>query len=276
MTGQSDSTKACTPEDQRLLLEVDNRVAVVRLNRPEARNAMTRRMRNDLCAMLRAADTDDKVSVVILTGTDPAFTGGVDLREVAAQEQAVIGTSKRQAQDPAVIGDGKRQAEDPAQACRDTSKPLICAVNGTCVTGGLEIALSCDFIVASDRARFADTHAKIGVIAAWGMTALLPRAVGKRMAKEMTATARFVEADEALRIGLVNHVVPHYQLLAHARALAGRVAEVATPATATTMSLYDDGDGKSFAESRAMEEVAMRNWKVDTEDMQRRGLGRGN
>ena len=172
--------KAITPEDQRLLIEVGDRIATITLNRPEARNAMTKRMRNDLCAALRASDADDGVDAIILTGADPVFTGGVDLREVAAD-----GVSE--------TPDGnKRQAEDPAQACRDTAKPLICAVNGTCVTGGLEIALSCDFIVASDQARFADTHAKIGVIAAWGMTALLPRAVGKRMAKEMTATARFV------------------------------------------------------------------------------------
>ena len=84
---------------------------------------------------------------------------------------------------------------------------MICAVNGACVSGGLEIALSCSFIVASERARFADTHARLGVIATWGLTALLPRAVGIRKATEMSITGNFVDADEALRIGLVNHVV---------------------------------------------------------------------
>ena len=148
-------------------------------------------------------------------------------------------------------------------------------MNGTCVTGGLEIALSCDFVVASDQARFADTHAKIGVIAAWGMTALLPRAVGKRMAKEMTATARFVHAEEALRIGLVNHVVPHGELLPQARDLAAQIVATTTPATAATMQIYDDTDGMSFAEAKEVEEEAMRNWTVDTDDMQRRGLGKG-
>ena len=255
------SDKSVTPEDQRLLVEIRDRIATITLNRPEARNAMTKRMRNDLCAALRAADTDDGVDAIILTGADPVFTGGVDLREVAADG----------------LSDGpesnKRQAEDPAQACRNTAKPLICAVNGTCVTGGLEIALSCDFIVASEQARFADTHAKIGVIAAWGMTALLPRAVGKRMAKEMTATARFVNAEEALRIGLVNHVVAHDVLLAHAEELANQIVAATTPATPATMQLYDDGDGLSFAEAKDLEEETMSNWAVDTDDMQRRGLG---
>lgn len=255
--------KAATPEDQRLLIEVNDRIATITLNRPEARNAMTKQMRNDLCAVLRAADADEGVDAIILTGADPVFTGGVDLREVAAD--GLTGNP-----------DGnKRQAEDPAQACRDTAKPLICAVNGTCVTGGLEIALSCDFILASEQARFADTHAKIGVIAAWGMTALLPRAVGKRMAKEMTATARFVDAEEALRIGLVNHLVPHDELLAHARNLAAQIVAATTPATAATMAIYDDADGMSFTEAKKVEEEAMRNWKVDTDDMERRGLGKG-
>ena len=255
------SDKSVTPEDQRLLVEVSDRIATITLNRPEARNAMTKQMRNDLCASLRAADADDGVDAIILTGADPVFTGGVDLREVATDGVAKSPDSN------------KRQAEDPAQACRDTTKPLICAVNGTCVTGGLEIALSCDFIVASEQARFADTHAKIGVIAAWGMTALLPRAVGKRMAKEMTATARFVHAEEALRIGLVNHVVTHDELLTHAEDLANQIVAATTPATAATMQLYDDGDGLSFAEAKDLEEETMSNWTVDTDDMQRRGLG---
>ncbi len=263
MTIEDTADKAITPEDQRLLIEVSGRIATITLNRPEARNAMTKRMRNDLCAALRAADAEDGVDAIILTGADPVFTGGVDLREAAADGVA---------RNP---GDDKRQAEDPAQACRDTAKPLICAVNGTCVTGGLEIALSCDFIVASEQARFADTHTKIGVIAGWGMTALLPRAVGKHMAKEMTATARFVYAEEALRIGLVNHVVPHDELLARARDLAAQIVAATTPATAATMQLYDKGDGLSFTEAKAIEEEALRNWTVNADDMQRRGLGKG-
>ena len=94
---------------------------------------------------------------------------------------------------------------------------MVCAVNGACVTGALELALSCTFIVASERARFADTHARLDVVAAWGLTALLPRAVGVRKAAELSITGNFVDADEALRIGLVNHVVPHEELLPFTR-----------------------------------------------------------
>ncbi len=252
---------AVTPEDQRLLVEVADRIATITFNRPEARNAMTRRMRNELSAALRACGTDEGVDAVILTGADPAFTGGVDLREVASD--GFLFNPDRNV----------RQADDPARACRDSAKPLICAVNGACATGGLEIALSCDFIVASELARFADTHAKIGVIAAWGMTAMLPRAVGKRMAKEMTATARFVGAEEALRIGLVNHVVPHDELLTHARGLAAQIVANTTAATAATMALYDATEGLSFAEAMKREAEMVRGWKVDTTEMERRGLG---
>ena len=104
------------------------------------------------------------------------------------------------------------------------AKPMICAVNGACVTGGLELALSCTFVVASDRARFADTHARLDVVAGWGLTALLPRAVGVRKAAEMSITGNFVDAAEALRLGLVNHVVPHGELGSFARDLADDVA----------------------------------------------------
>ena len=102
-------------------------------------------------------------------------------------------------------------------------KPVIAAVNGVCVTGALELALSCDIIVASERARFADTHGKVGFRPAWGMSVFLPRAVGARKAIEMAITGRFLEADEALRCGLVNHVVAHDELMPFTYALAADI-----------------------------------------------------
>ena len=113
-------------------------------------------------------------------------------------------------------------AANPGATLRATTTPVVCAVNGACVTGALEIALSCTFVVASERARFADTHARLDVVAAWGLTALLPRAVGVRKAAEMSITGNFVDAAEALRLGLVNHVVPHDELLPFTRALVAR------------------------------------------------------
>jgi enoyl-CoA hydratase len=131
------------------------------------------------------------------------------------------------------------------------STPVICAVNGVCVSGGLEIVLSAAFAVASDQARFADTHAKLGVVATWGLTAMLPRAVGISMAKELSITGRFVEADEALRLGLVNHVVPHDELLPFVRKLAESVVD--TPAVTEVLRLYNRGAGLSLADALALE-----------------------
>jgi enoyl-CoA hydratase len=145
---------------------------------------------------------------------------------------------------------------DPAAALRASVTPTICAVNGACVSGALEIALSCTFAIASDRARFADTHARLNVVAGWGLSALLPRAVGLRKAREMSITGNFVDAEEALRIGLVNHVVAHDELLTRAVALAHDVSP--QPAVREVLRLYARGEGLSLSEALTME----RDWTV--------------
>jgi enoyl-CoA hydratase len=139
----------------------------------------------------------------------------------------------------------------PASALRAMRKPVICAVNGACVSGALEVALSCSFIVASERARFADTHALLGVVPTWGLTALLPRAVGVRKARQMSITGEFVDASEALRLGLVNHVVPHEQLLSFTLGLAARVPSNA--AVGEMLALYARGEDMSLAGALAAE-----------------------
>src|SRR4029077_11656401 len=144
-----------------------------------------------------AADRDDSVKAVIVTGTDPVFTAGVDFKE----------------KDPTFDPRQRQFRVNPGRALRAVRTPVVCAVNGACVSGGLEIALSATFVVASDRARFADTHARLDVVPAWGLTALLPRAVGLQKARELSLTGNFVDAQEALRIGLATHVVPHDDLL---------------------------------------------------------------
>jgi len=128
---------------------------------------------------------------------------------------------------------------------------VICAVNGACVSGALEIALSCSFIVASESARFADTHAMLGVVPTWGLTALLPRAVGVRKARQMSITGEFVDAAEALRIGLVNHVVPHDDFLSFTLELAGRVPRNA--AVGEMLDLYAQGEDLSLDAALAAE-----------------------
>ena len=162
-------------------------VLTVVFDRPAARNALTVAMRQRLEELCAEVDGDDDIDVVVLTGTDPAFCAGADMKEIAALGRTLPPT-------------------DPGRAIRGVRKPVIGAVNGPCVTGGLEIALSCDFLVASELARFADTHAHLGVLPRWGMSALLPRAVGVRWAKELSATRAVINPADALRIGLVNHV----------------------------------------------------------------------
>ncbi len=191
--------------------EVTERVATITLDRPEARNALNAEVLTLLPRFIQEAEADDGVDVVVLTGADPAFCAGVDLKEAAAG-----GHAGGDATIGAVVE--ARQGPFPPHA-----KPLIGAVNGVAVTGGLEVALGCDFLVASDRARFADTHARVGVMPGWGLTVLLPQAIGVRRAREMSTTGNYVDAEQALAWGLVNHVVAHDELLAFCASLAADI-----------------------------------------------------
>ena len=211
-------------------------IRTVTIDRPEAKNALSTEMRVELCRLLGEADRAGDVRAVILTAVDPVFTAGVDFKEPRA---------------PGWSAYENQFANNPGKALRAMTTPVVCAVNGACVSGGLEIALSASLVVASERARFADTHARLGVVAAWGLTALLPRAVGVRKATEMSITGNFVDAEEALRIGLVNHVVAHDELLACAERLVRDIA--ATPAVAEVLALYRRGEGRSLAEALAFE-----------------------
>jgi enoyl-CoA hydratase len=227
-----------------LLVADHDGVRTITFNRPEARNALTVAMRREFCELLDQADLDASVRAVIVTGTDPVFTAGVDYKEA----------------DPSFDPRQRRFSVNPGRALRAMRGPVVCAVNGACVSGGLEIALSATFVVASERARFADTHARLNVVPAWGLTALLPRAVGLRKAREMSMTGNFVEADEALRIGLVNHVVAHGELLPAAMRLVGDIVD--TPATAEVLSLYDRGTDLGLNAALALEtaHVAGADW----------------
>jgi enoyl-CoA hydratase len=195
-----------------VLVEVADRVATITLNRPDQRNALNRAIRRGLLDAIKSADTDDGVDVMILTGADPAFSAGVDLKEVAAGQGGNPGD--------AAEGDAAGGRFTFRGALPPHEKLLIGAVNGVAVTGGLEVALNCDFLVASERARFADTHARVGVMPGWGLTVLLPQRVGVARAREMSVTGNYVDAATALVWGLVNHVVPHEELLPFARQLA--------------------------------------------------------
>jgi enoyl-CoA hydratase len=199
-----------------VLVEVEDRIATVTLHRPEARNALNRELMYALWDAMVAAGENPDVDAVILTGSDPAFCAGVDLKEVAGETPS--------SPEPRQAGRGPERATNGLfRFLPVIEKPVIGAVNGSAVTGGLEIALQCTFLVASERARFADTHARVGIMPGGGITVLMAQSMGLRRAIELSLTGNFLTADEALRYGLVNHVVDHDELLPFARRLAADI-----------------------------------------------------
>ncbi len=236
---------------EHLLVDDAGGVRTITIDRPEVRNAMNAAMRTEMRDLFVAADADESVAVVILTGTDPAFSAGVDLKELRARP-----ANPGAEQPPAPV-------TDPAAPIREASTPFIAAVNGVCVTGALEIALACHVIVASERATFADTHAKVGLVPAWGMSALLPEAVGRRKALELSITGAFIDAAEALRIGLVNQVVAHDALVGTVREMAATI-QAANPVSVRTMlELSRRGAGLPRDAALRLETDTMEAWRAE-------------
>ena len=142
------------------------------------------------------------------------------------------------------------------------AKPVIGAINGFAVTGGLEVALACDFLVASEKASFADTHARVGVMPGWGLTVLLPQAVGVRRAREMSITGNYVDATTALEWGLVNHVVPHDDLLPFCRQLGADIASNDQAGVRRMLATYDEVSSTTVEEGWKREAQAARAWEA--------------
>lgn len=230
-------------DDGVVLVDVAARVAVVTLNRPDARNALNAAVRRRLPAVMRELDARDDVDVTILTGADPAFCAGIDLKEVGAG---------------APPDEGRLPYRGPLPP---RTKPLIGAINGVAITGGLELVLACDFLVASDRARFADTHARVGVQPGWGLTVMLCQSVGVRRAREMSATGNFVDAPTALTWGLVNHVVAHHELLPFTRALALDIVSNDQAGVRRLFRTYDEVTLTTLDEGWAIEDRVSRAWE---------------
>ena len=195
-------------------------VAVVTLNRPEVRNALSKELRRKLRCLMDELDANDSVRAIVLTGADPAFCAGLDLRDLEGN-----------------TGDLETLGIDNAPFL-STTTPLIGAVNGPAYTGGLEIALACHFLIASDRATFADTHTRLGVTPGWGMSVLLSESIGVRRAREMSLTSLPIDADTAYAWGLVNRVVPHANLLASAITLGHAIGANDSAAVRRHIDLY--------------------------------------
>lgn len=208
-------------------------VAVVTLNRPAKYNALTPELLEQLRDAFDQLRQDAELRAVVLTGADPAFCAGIDLGELSK--------------------DASRFGPGSLSSLESLSVPLIGAINGVAVTGGLELALTCDLRIASDRARFADTHARVGVLPLWGLIARLPAAVGQSWARQMSFTGNFVDAEAALRIGLVNEVVPHDELLDRAVRLATDITTADPSSVQGIKGLYDVGAAGTATDARRAE-----------------------
>lgn len=218
---------------------VTGSVLVVTLNRPDARNALNIALTRAIHRQLDSFEADSELKVMVITGADPAFCAGLDLKDFSAPDSPRGEVAAMIDRFPAM------------------SKPVIAAANGPAMTGGLELAMGCDFIIASERARFGDTHTRIGALAGGGTTARLPRRVGAGWAKQMSLTGIPIDAQTALRIGLVNEVVPHDQLLARVMELAETIAGYDAEIVGICKSVIDRGLSTTLSEALAIEKRAL-------------------
>jgi enoyl-CoA hydratase len=217
----------------------DGAVIVLKLHRPEARNALNIELTRALLAAFTAFDADDSLRCMVLTGADPAFCAGLDLKEFRVPRSP------------------RGEVGEMIRAFPQRRKPAIGAINGPTMTGGLELALGCDFLIASDRARFGDTHLKVGTLSGGGMTSRLPHQVGLRWAKQMSLTCQPIEAAMALRIGLVNEVVAHETLLPRALELARIIASYDPELVADTRRVIDRGAELTLGDNVRLEREAL-------------------
>jgi enoyl-CoA hydratase len=224
--------------------------ALLTLNRPAAMNALSAAMRSELARAFEDLRDDPAARVAILTGAGRAFCAGLDLRELAAAE------------------DGRQLAtaaatDDPVRSIAAFPGPVIAAINGPAVTGGFELALACDVLLASEQAAFADTHARVGVLPSWGMSQRLQRLVGVHRAKEISLTGNFVAARQAEAWGLVNRVVPHERLLDEALQMAADMLSAVPRLLVAYKDLIDEGALLPLEQALELEGGRSRAWAED-------------
>ncbi len=221
-----------------LLVEKSGGIATITLNRPEALNALNGELRLAIERTFRSLAIDAEVRVAILTGAGRAFSAGIDLKELSSGRLESSGAA-----DYDMLG-----------AIHDFGAPLIGAVNGHAITGGFELALACDLLIASEDAVFADTHARVGIVPGWGLSQKLPRLIGIGRAKEISFTGNFIGAEQAERWGLVNRVVPAGELLPACRQLALDMLSCDLPSLRRYKQMIDRGYAGTFADGMALEQ----------------------
>lgn len=246
-----------------VLHEVNEGVAVLTLNNVENHNALTVAMTNDLIGILEGLANSNSVSVVVLTGAgERAFSAGVDLKELSRGEGLTMDEHENQLGVDAPL----------VRAFAALPQPLIGAVNGFAVTGGFELALACDFLVCSENARFADTHALVGLLPGWGLSQKLPRLIGVNRAMEWAFTGRYIDAEEAHKVGLVNHIYSSSSLMPEVIEMAKRIAQADPQALPRIKKMTLDGWQMPLGDALRMEgEVAMAyNGSVDFSYLEQR------
>jgi enoyl-CoA hydratase len=231
--------------DDILLIDTDERVRTLTLNRPQSRNALSSALRDLFFGALTDAETDEDVDVVVLTGTDPVFCAGLDLKELGDQSAL----------------------PDISPRWPPMTKPVIGAINGAAVTGGLELVLYCDIVIASEQARFADTHARVGLLPTWGLSVRLPQKVGIGLARRMSLTGDYLCAADALRAGLVTEVVPHERLLSAARQVAASIVGNNQNAVRALLASYHRIDESLTGEGLWLEAMAARQFRTTGDDI---------
>lgn len=233
-----------------LLNERHGAVTVLTLNRPAKRNALSASLMSELVEAIMNADRDDAVRAIVLTGADPAFSAGFDLRNLQGE---LAGTRTLSGE----------EARRTMGLLPDHDTPIIGAINGPAVTGGLELAMGCDFLIASERASFADTHARVGVVPGGGMSIRLPALVGIDRARRMSLTGDFVDAATALSWGLVTEVVAHEHLMERTMSVASSIAAIDPAPVAELRRMYDEIGAMSGAEAWERERKWNRQWMRD-------------
>lgn len=194
-----------------IIVENEDDVALIRLNRPEALNALNSTLITELANALSEADNNDKVRCIVITGSEKAFAAGADIKEMA--EKSFVD----------VYNEDLFGAQ--VQVIERIRKPIIAAVSGYALGGGCELAMICDFIIAAENAKFGQPEVNLGVVAGIGGTQRMTRIIGKSKAMDMHLTGRFMDATEAERAGLVSRVVPTAKLIPEAMSAARKIAE---------------------------------------------------
>ena len=228
--------------EQPVLFSIENQTAVITLNRPERRNSINQALLAGLYDAIERVAKDDAIRVAIITGNGKSFCSGIDLDAILTEN----------------LFDPRNDGTDLPDIFASCDKPIIGGVNGHAITGGFEIALHCDFLIASENASFADTHARVGIHPGWGMTQLLQQAVGRRRARQMSFSCQFIDARTACEWGLVNEVTAPDGLLARAKEIAAQIGTVNQELLKKIKKLIDTQDTAPLATAFAHERKGFR------------------